>query len=217
MSKKIKYTQKDLKQPDKFREGVGRSIDLASDNFNKILIALGIIIAFFVGAFIISSNAEKKKLEANAKFEDAMDSYVNGKSDQALSLFLETYEQYPDVKISQIALYYAGIINYEKENYDKSITLLEKFTRNGVTDQNLIDAAHLTQGLASFNQENWQQAVDYLSKLNNSGSPYGEQAKIHLGLAYQKLGDQEKAQQIYREVLNNRSRGERAIPVQPGG
>ena len=44
MSEKIKYTVKELKQPDKFRQFVGDLVELASENFNKILYGIGALV-----------------------------------------------------------------------------------------------------------------------------------------------------------------------------
>ncbi len=92
MATKIKYTEKELKQPDEFNKTVGRVIDYASDHAKKILIALAIIIAILVGAFFVNSNSQKKELEANIMFDNAFALFDVGDYEVALKGFLDTAE-----------------------------------------------------------------------------------------------------------------------------
>jgi tetratricopeptide (TPR) repeat protein len=104
--------------------------------------------------------------------------------------------------VSKIALYYAAEINYNMGKYDESISLLNDFLRSGVKDEMLVDAAYLTLGMASFNKGNWQQAIDYSSKLDKEGNPYRDQAKLHIALSLEKLGKFSEAEEIHKQLLD---------------
>ena len=205
MSRKIKVTQKELKSPDKFREAVSNTILFLSDNYKKILLVISGVVIIAIIAFVLINRLEKENLEANSEFSEASKLYSSGNSQEALSKFLAVREKYPDTRISTLALYYAGSINYELGNYEQSISLLNDFMNSDVNDQTLRDAAYLTLGLSSFNLGKWQEAVDYLSELNKDGGPYENQARLHIGMSLEKMGRSNEAEEIYKQILNEQT------------
>ena len=203
MATKIKYTEKELKQPDEFNKTVARVIDFTADHSKKILIGLAVIIALLIGGYFVNSNSQKNELEANNMFDNALALFDVGDSQGALKGFLDTAEQYPGEGISNIALYYAAIINFNDGNYNESVNLLNRFESNEVNEPMLVESAILTQGLAYFNQNEWNKAIDYLSKINDPASPYERQAKLHIALSYEQLGDADRAKSIYDQIYQN--------------
>ena len=57
---KIKYTTKELKRPDKFREFLAESLEGLSEHFNKILIGIGVIAVGLLAVCFVSSQQEEK-------------------------------------------------------------------------------------------------------------------------------------------------------------
>ena len=205
MATEIKYTEKELKQPDEFNKVITRAIDFTADHGKKILIAIAVIIVLLVGIFFVNSSSQQKSLEANSSFDTAFSLFESGDNEGALKGFLATAEQYPDQGISNVALYYAAIINFNNGNYDESINLLNRFESNEANEPLLIQSAILTQGLAYFNQNEWQKAIDSFSKITDPTSPYERQAKLHTALSYEKLGDTDRAKSIYDQMSQNQT------------
>ena len=205
MATKIKYTEKELKQPDEFNKTVARVIDFTADHAKKILIGLAVIVAILIGVYFANSNSQKKVIEANNMFDNALALFDVGDSQGALKGFLDTAEQYPGEGISNIALYYAAIINFNDGNYNESVNLLNRFESNEVKEPMLVESAILTQGLAYFNQNEWNKAIDFLSKINDPASPYEKQAKLHIAMSYEKLGDTDRAKSIYNQIYQNQA------------
>jgi hypothetical protein len=214
MSKKVKITQKELKGPDKFREAISNAVVFISDNYKKFLYGLGGVIIIVVAAFVVISIFESQKNEASSKFKEALDSYDIGKSEEALGKFLAIRNEYPDADISKIALYYAATINYDMGKYDESVKLLDDFLGSDLKDQTLRDAAYLTLGLSSFNEGKWQEAIDSLSKLEKGGSPFENQAKLHIGLSLERLGRYSEAEKIYKDILSSQSGDSQGLRVE---
>jgi hypothetical protein len=214
MAKKVKITQRELKNPDKFREAISNTVVFISDNYKTLLLALTGVIVILIAAFVIISLFERQKMEASTRFKKAFDSYSNGKSEEALGELLAIRNEYPDAEIAKIALYYAATINYDTGKYDESTRLMSEFLRSDVKDQTLRDAAYLTLGLSSFNQGKWQEAFDNLSKVDKMGSPYEEQAKLHIGLSLEKQARYSEAEKIYKEILSKQSRGAQDLTVE---
>ena len=203
MAKKIKFTQKEIKSPDKFRQSVRDAIEFISDNYKKVLLAAGGVIIVIVAIMVTNILYEKRELQANAKLREAMELYSNKDLDQALNDLTSIKEEYPQVDISKIVNYYMGLISYDIGNYDETIDQLTEFVSSGVSDQILIDSANLTMGMASYNIGKWQQAIDYLSMLDKGDGPYGAQAKLLISLSLEKQGKTSEAENVYKEVLNN--------------
>lgn len=201
MAPKIKYTIKELRKPDKFREFVAELLEKSSNNFNKILYYVAGIIVVLIILFLITSYNERKSQRAYKSFENAITQYNEGQIPEAQESFSKLISEYPNGKSSKLAQYYSGVINFDIGEYEKSIEQLKSFISKASSYELLKDSANLTIGLSYFNLQNWQEAVEYLSKLINSGSPYEKQAKIHLGLSYEKLGQYDKAEEIYKNFL----------------
>ena len=200
MATKIKYTEKELKQPDEFNKTVMRIIDFTADHAKKILIAVGLVIIILIAAFILNSGSEKERNEANNMFDSAMELYSSGDNQGAIAGFLETEKAFPDQGVSNIALYYAAIINFNEGNYSETVNLLNRFEKSEVDEPLLVESAALTQGLAYFNQNEWQNAIDYFSNITDPTSPYEREAKLYSAISYEKLGDTARAKEIYNQI-----------------
>ena len=175
MSEKIKYTIKELKQPDKFRQFIGELVEIASANFNKILYAIGAVFVVLIIIYIVSSQQEKKEQIAGTMFESALSDFNQGNTDMALQGFSELIDEHPSQQSAKLARYYTGAINYDLGQYEKTIEDLQGFLNSSPDNKLLEDSANFTIGLAYYNLEKWQESADYLSKLQNSGSPYEKQ------------------------------------------
>lgn len=205
MATKIKYTEKELKQPDEFNKTVMRIIDFTADHAKKILIAVGLVIIILITAFILNSGSEKERIEANNMFDSAMELYNDGDNQGALSGFLETEKAFPDQGVSNIALYYAAIINFNEGNYSETVSLLNRFEKSEIDEPLLVESATLAQGLAYFNQNEWQNAIDYFSNITDPASPFEKEAKLYSAISYEKLGDTARAKEIYDQITQTQA------------
>ncbi|MEW6143851.1 MAG: tetratricopeptide repeat protein [Thermodesulfobacteriota bacterium] len=201
MATKIKYTQKELKGPDKFSSTVIAGFEYFSDHSKKIVLIVVAVIAVLVAAYILQGMRENEDDEAANMFNSAVEQFDAGNEQEALNGFLAVRKEFPDNKITKIALYYAGVINFRLGNYDESINDLNEFLNSGVDEDLLIQSALLTQGLARFEQGKWQQAVEFLSQFEKMPEgPIRDRARIHLAMSYEKLGQPQKAEAIYKDL-----------------
>jgi TolA-binding protein len=203
MAKRIKFTRKEIKSPDEFRKSISSIVEFISDNYIKFVIGVGLIIIIIGAIFSFNIYREKQNLEANSRFQAAIGHYIAGNTETALSEFTNIKDNYPDSQISDIALYYIGLINFENGKYDEAILRLNEFSSIENTDTILKDAANYTIGVANFKKGNWKSAIDSFSKLNSGESPYAKQAQLLLALALEKQGKRGEAEKIYQEVLTS--------------
>lgn len=203
MAKRVKFTQKEIKSPDEFRKSISRIVEFMSDNYIKFVMGFGLVVIIIVAIFLINLYREKQDLEANSKFQTAIGHYTAGNSDTALSEFTNIKDNYPDSEISDIALYYIGLISVENGKYDEAILRLNEFLTIENTDTILKDAANYTIGVANFKKGNWQSAIDSFSRLSSDESPYAKPAHLFLAFALEKQGKLGEAEKIYQEVLTS--------------
>ena len=197
---KIKYTTKELKRPDRFREFLAESLEGLSEHFNKILIGIGVIVVGLLGVCFVSSQQEEKDLLANEQFRKAVQSYNSGEMETSLSQLQALREEHSGTEVSVLALYQIGMINYQLGNFEEAIRHLGLFLDEDPEDGIFRDGANLVTGLSAFKLERWDKSKEHLSEIDGSTSPYYVQARRHLSLVYEKTGEPEKAEKIRSET-----------------
>ena len=203
---KIKYTTKELKRPDRFREFLAESLEGLSHHFNKILIGIGVIVLALLGVCFSSSQQEEKDLLANEQFQKAIKSYDDGEMKNSLSQLQTLREEHPKTDVSVLALYQMGMINYKLRSYDEAINYLGLFLDEDPEDGIFRDGANLVIGLSAFKLERWDKSIEHLSEIDRGSSPYYVQARRHLSLVYEKIGEPEKAEKIRSETPSEAGR-----------
>ncbi len=203
---KIKYTTKELKRPDRFREFLADSLEGLSEHFNKILIGIGVIVVGLLGICFASSQQEEKDLLANEQFRKAVESYDSGEMKTSLLQLQTLREEHPKADVSSLALYQMGMISYQLGNYEEAIKHLEFFLDEGPEGDIFRDGANVVIGLSNFKLEKWDKSIEYFSEVDGSESPYYVQARRHLGLVYEKIGEPEKAEKIRKETPDESER-----------
>ena len=197
---KIKYTTKELKRPDKFREFLGESLEDLSKYFNKILIGIGVIVVVLLGVCFASSQQEERDLLANEQFQKALKSYDDGGMETSLSQLQTLREEHAKADVSVLALYQMGMINYKLGNFEEATKHLELFLDEDPEDDIFRDGANLVIGMSAFKLEKWDKSIEHLSEVDGSTSPYYVQARRQLSLVYEKIGEPEKAEKIRSET-----------------
>lgn len=197
---KIKYTTKELKRPDRFREFLVESLEGLSEHFNKILIGIGVIAVGLLAVCFVSSQQEEKNLLANEQLRKALESYDSGEMENSLSQFQTLHEEHPGTDVSILALYQMGMINYQLGSFEEAIKHLELFLEEDPEDGIFRDGANLVIGLSAFKLERWDKSKEHFSEVDGSESPYYIQARRQLSLVYEKTGEPEKAEKIRSET-----------------
>ena len=203
---KIKYTTKELKRPDRFREFLAESLEDLSKYFNKILVGIGAIVVVLLAVCFVSSQEEEINLMANEQFQKALKSYEGGEMENSLSRLQALREEHPKADVSLLALYQMGMINYKLGNFEEATEHLELFLDEDPEDDIFRDGANLVIGLSAFKLEKWDKSREYLSEVDGSTSPYYVQARRQLSLVYEKTGEPEKAEKIRSETPSEAAR-----------
>jgi tetratricopeptide (TPR) repeat protein len=67
----------------------------------------------------------------------------------------------------------------------------------------MIDAANSLIAMSYLNKQDYQNAVNFASRISNPDSPYSDNAQMTKGLALEKLGKYDQASEIYNKILTN--------------
>lgn len=100
-----------------------------------------------------------------------------------------------------------GILELVKSNYENAINLFKNVSENRKDD--LAAKALYYQGLANFQQGEYNKAVESFIKVRSLYAAYDEwysQSLLRLGDSYVKLGENEKAKEMYKAVLTRHKR-----------
>lgn len=171
---------------------------------NIIIVAIGIVFVF--AAILITRELNERDVErANYEFQLIIDQYGADVGKEQAESVLEQLagfvENYSDTQVAGIALYYSVLITFDIEKYEDSIAYSKLYLASGNVPELLRDQIYLTTGLSFYNSDKWNEAIEQLRKVEKKGSSFSKQARLHIALSYEKMGEQEKADALYEELL----------------
>lgn len=213
MTRKIKYTRKDLKSPDEFISTLGRTTLWMQENLSTVLIALAAVLLAFGGVFGTLSYIRLQETKAARDLWPQMDRAREALQAPAApdSENLEQVERslsaqvnmYPDSRAARFATYYLGSIAYRRGEYDRSAAQFRSAISDGKGQGTVMDFL-LREGLA--------QALEAKGDLDGAQETYAEavgfargelrtQAWMGQARTLSLLGRNEEAAAVYRKIL----------------
>ena len=189
----------------------------------KIIIVASIAIIILVGLILLfkSNNAKKEQNATMAlsrienyyfegRFEDALyapDSLPTVRGDVVIGL-IKIVNEYGSTKAGERAALFAGDAYYQLGKYSESQTYFEKAIQSKVDEVKIGGYA----GVASCNERD--------GKLKDAAANYNKAASMisddglslryfyFSGLCYEKVGEKDKAKEIYQNIINKNKFGE---------
>ena len=213
MAKKRKKTRKELlREPDEFMTISGKLIGFAVDHKNQLTYALGIIVVLALiisGIRFFSIRAENN---ASALLEKSLTKYSSIKSEKRpdevygeisadFQSILNRYKGKASAKLAR--LIYANIC-YNAGKYLQAIELFKTALTDFVKYPMIHHQILSNLGYAYEQQEDYSTAVGYFEKISAAPEPImRDEALYHLGLLYDKLGENEKSREAYNKILTD--------------
>jgi len=213
MTRKIKYTRKDLKSPDEFISTLSRTTLWMKENLSTVLVALAAVLLVFGGVFGTVSyfrwqetraardlwpqmNRAREALQAPAAPD-------NGELEQIEQSLSAKVNMYPDTGAARFAKYYLGSIAYRRGDYDRSAAQFRSAIAGGKEQGTLLDFL-LREGLA--------QALEAKGDLEGAQKTYAEavafargelrtQAWMGEARTLSLQGRKEEAAVVFRKIL----------------
>ena len=209
--KKKKVTRKQLlKEPDEFLTLSSRLLQFSLTYKYHLLAVLGSIIMIVLTVSGVRYYAQQRANDALASLEmgrlkyqslliqgDARQAYLNVKDD--FERILADYSGKMGAKLAQV--YYADIC-YHGGEPDKAITLYQE-ALNDFEDRFYRNMIFNGLAYAYEEKKDLQKAVEYFEKINTETDPvYKSDALYNLGRLYAALGDTQKSEAAYQEMIS---------------
>lgn len=213
MTRKIKYTRKDLKSPDEFISTLSRTTSWMKENRTTVLVASAVVILAFGGVFGTISYLRWQETKAAQALWPLMDQArdvlrspagENGeKLPQVEKSLAASVKQYPDTRAALFATYYLGSLAYRQKEFDRSAELFRSGMA-GTKEQDSIMDFLFREGLA--------ESLEAKGDLDDARKAYGQAAAVApgelrtqawMGEARTLLsqGRKEEAAAVYRKIL----------------
>ncbi|NNG46865.1 MAG: tetratricopeptide repeat protein, partial [Deltaproteobacteria bacterium] len=213
MTRKIKYTRKDLKSPDEFISTLSRTTLWMKENRSTVLVALAAILLVFGGVFGTLSYIRWQETKAARdlwphmnRAREALQAPAapdNEKLEQIEQSLSTQVSKYPDTKAARFATYYLGSIAYRRGDYDRSAEQFRSAIAQGKGQGTIMDFL-LREGLA--------QALEAKGDLDGAQKTYAEavafahgelrtQAWMGQARTLSIQGRKEEAETVFRKIL----------------
>jgi len=210
MAEKIKYTRRDLKEPDEFLTTFGRVIQWCGENRSKVTLAVLLLVAAMVLTLGTRAYFQWQESKAGLELSASLDAVRQTLAAPALvgppsavEASLESVaEKYSRTQAGAQAQYYLGCLAFHRGDFDKSIERFRAGIRVGKKDGVL--AYLLRNGVASSLEAkgefaaaaaSYKEAAEFAGPEMKSRAQFGEARS--LGLAGQKT----QAVAVYRRII----------------
>ena len=201
MKAKRRLTRREIKE-DKLVTYTYKVTDFLNKN-SKLVTGVGVAIVLIaiVAVMMVRSKKQAEQL-ASAKMAEAMIYYDQMNYDKAIPLFKDVIDKYDGTKSAGFATFYLANSYFNKKEYDKAKTYYKKYL-DDYGDDDLMASSSLA-GIAS--------CLDAQGKTEAAAQKFLEAAHkyprvfsapdnlFNAALAYQKLGQKDKARTILEEI-----------------
>jgi TolA-binding protein len=210
MTRKIKYTRKDLKSPDEFISTLGRTTLWMKENLSTVLVALAAVLLAFGGVFGTFSYIRLQETKAARDLwpqmnlaREALQAPDSENLEQIEQSLAAQVNMYPDSRAARFATYYLGSIAYRRGDYDRSAAQFRSAISDGKGQGTIMDFL-LREGLA--------QALEAKGDLDGAQKIYAEavafapgelrtQAWMGEARTLSHLGRNDEAAAVFRKIL----------------
>lgn len=213
MTRKIKYSRKDLKSPDEFISTLSRTTTWVKENRTTVLVASAVVILAFGGVFGTLSYLRWQETKASRALWPLMDQASEvlrspaGDSGEKLPQVEKSLaaaaNRYPDTRAALFATYYLGSLAYRQQEFDRSAELF----RSGIAETEKQDSI-----MDFLFREGLGQALEAKGNLDEARKAYGEAATVATGELRTRAwmgeartlirqGRNEEAAAVYRKIL----------------
>ena len=169
-------------------------------------------------------------LEASAAFDKLIKNTPDHRlMDQAAFYRAKAYENHQMYKEAKAAYgdaiklypnsnqqdkYHLGLLNiaYSENRYEDALAEYKFFVQHFKGSDSRCEADYIA-GLTKFKQGNYKEAVGLLASIN-SGNSYYFNARYTSGLAYDRMGQKEKAEKCFRSILDEPAANESEFALQ---
>jgi len=228
---KIKQRRKDLlKGEDEFLTFSEKAVEWGTENWPLLLVALGVVVLFFVVGLFIKSSVAESRMKAANQLNEAVSEYNNAiirqvmaartpempfdagsAYENALYKLNKFIKDHPGSEQEELVrLYLASAdIHYQMTrvmpDYSQARKHLEKLAQSEKVGE-LRNLARHNIGMTYYLEGNYDKALGIFDELVNDGTPVARAANlVYAGRCHEKKGDYDSAIERYRLALDSYS------------
>lgn len=201
-------------------EALTKTEQFLENHLNLVLYVIGglvVVVLGFLGfqKYVVTpKNVEAQAQMFNAQNYFSIDSFDMAINGDGVSLgFLDIIDDYGSTKAGNLAKYYAGISYLHLGEYDLAIEYLKKFDTDDMLLGPLTKAAI---GDAYIELGNYNKAIsEYKSALDVNENEFTTPTILtKLGVAYEQLGEKDKALEAYNKIKTSYPKSSDAANVE---
>ncbi|MFT6477493.1 MAG: tetratricopeptide (TPR) repeat protein [Spirosomataceae bacterium] len=125
-----------------------------------------VIYSFLFLIVTLSTTAQESFQEYKRKYNQAIQLYANSQYDNAIRVFLPLTQEKYDNAFVPYSHYYFALCSNNITNFNQAKTSLRQLFQR-FPDWKKLDEAYYLYAEASFNQENYEEALDFLNRIQN--------------------------------------------------
>lgn len=182
---------------------------------NKLMWGLVAVTVIAVGIFIWHNYAENKEAqlnnEAQTKFIEVQNENPVGFTTnyaEAAAAYLAVANEYEDAAVSQISYFMAASAYLQANDLANAKAAIEKFSKvEGEFGEHINAMALTLKGDIAVEEKDYQSAAKHFEKAlaaSTNSDIYGQNA-LKLGLTYEAMGNDDKAQEVYKKAVDKYS------------
>lgn len=119
--------------------------------------------------------------------------------DEAISLYKDIAEKYPQTSYAEKSLYFLALTLREKGKWKEAIAFFEEIPKKYPFSP-FLDSSIYEAGYTFYKIGDYRSAINYFSKVS-AKSPLNKKASYYIALCFYNMGDFEKAEDAFFEVI----------------
>ncbi|WKN42154.1 tetratricopeptide repeat protein [Tunicatimonas pelagia] len=203
----LSTTEELLETPEALQDRIVDTEEYIKQHSTVFIIGAAIIVLAVAGYFGYqyyqtsqNQSAQEEMFQAIYYFEsDSLNLALNGDGNNYG--FLEIIDEFGGTDASNLAHYYAGVIELRQGNYESAIEYLDDFSASDLLVQAqayaLIGDAYLELGEHQSAASQYEKAADY-----NTNQFFSPQYLVKAAMAYEAAGDYAQAATRYQRIIN---------------
>jgi tetratricopeptide (TPR) repeat protein len=206
-----KITRKQLlKEPDEFISYSGKIIEWATGHRNHILIIIGVVVTGLIVFSAVRYFNEKTENTAFTLLNDALANYESDLQNQSSEIayqkaeknFNHIFDKYSGKSANKIARLEFAKISLSSGKYDQAIELYTQSIKDFKNPSAYRNFALSGIAHAYLEKKDAPAALKYFEMVAQSGMDVlQEEALFHLGLLNRQMGNVEKSEEAFRQLL----------------
>ena len=211
---KHRVSKADLR-PDRFQQFIEKVVELYYRDRQRFLIVAGVVLVAIVGlVFVIQSRAGGSGVNtaAQLRFTEGLGMFSQGMFDEAEEMFRDVAQRFGRDNAGIRARYYLGQIHFHNRRFEEARAEFERFLRARPNDPVLAPGA--MAGVADCYEEtgNHLKAAETYERVwrRYPDWPLASDAAMAAGRNYAEAGAFDRAERVYRAMLDKEPVGELA-------